>query len=73
MDESNGPAWLANARWYYSKIGDESSDPVTILTAAAGEEVNSDSPGTPCWYLEPHFRFVRVLDVARQSCSATSV
>ena len=62
MEESRRPAWLNDARRYYSTIGGESADPVSVFTAADGEEVSGATPGTPCLHLEPRFRLVRVLD-----------
>ena len=62
VEESRRPARLNDARRYYSTIGGESADPVSVFTAADGEEVSSATPGTPCLHLEPRFRLVRVLD-----------
>ena len=65
MDESREPAWLDEARRYYSEIGGESTEPVSVFDASGREEVSSESPGTLCLRLEPRFRtspLVRVLD-----------
>jgi hypothetical protein len=63
VEESHRPAWLNDARWYYySKIGDDSADSVSVFTAAVGAEVSSAMPGTLCLNLEPRFRSVRVRD-----------
>ena len=44
------PAWLDEARWYYSEIGgEESADPVSVFDASGLDEVNSESPGTLCF------------------------
>jgi hypothetical protein len=53
--------WLSSGHRYYSQIGPESADPVTVFSAGH-EEVSSERPGTPCVYLQPGPRFVRVLD-----------
>lgn len=55
------PTWLGGGRRYYSQIGPESTDPVTMFSAD-DEDVSSEKPGTPCLHLEPASRFVRVLD-----------
>lgn len=60
------PAWLDQARWYYSEIGDEESgDPVSVFDASGRDEVSSESPGRLYLRLEPRFRAaarVRVFD-----------
>lgn len=59
------PAWLDQARWYYSEIGGESADPVRVFDASGRDEVTSESPGTLFLRLEPRHRVstrVRVLD-----------
>ncbi len=59
------PAWLDDARWYYSLIGEGSAQPVSVFDATDCEEVSGESPGTLCLRLEPRFRCsprVRVLD-----------
>lgn len=64
MRESGMPAWLADARRYYSVIGGESAQPISVFLSDS-EEVSSDSPGTLCLRLEPrsrHSSMVRVLD-----------
>jgi hypothetical protein len=64
MRESRMPAWLDGARWYYSEIGEESAQPVSIFLSDR-EGVSSESPGTLCLRLEPRFRYssrLRVLD-----------
>lgn len=63
MERPNHPAWLNQARRYYTQIGEESADPVTVFNWSDNEEVSSDKPGKPCLYLEPSFRFVRVREV----------
>ncbi len=65
VEESRMPAWLDDARWYYSEIGEESAQPVSVFTMAESVEVSSESPGTLCLRLEPRSRFsplVQVLD-----------
>ena len=59
------PAWMNEARWYYSLIGGESAQPVSVFDASDCDEVSSESPGTLCLHLEPRFRHsprLRVLD-----------
>jgi hypothetical protein len=65
MKESRIPAWLDDARWYYSQIGAERAQPVSVFDATGRDEVNSESPGTLCLRMEPRFRYsprLRVLD-----------
>ena len=66
VGESGMPAWLDEARWYYSEIGgEESADPVSVFNASGLDEVNCESPGTLCLRLEPRSLAspqVRVLD-----------
>jgi len=65
VEKSRMPAWLDDARRYYSEIGGESADPVSVFDAADRDMVSSESPGTLCLRLEPRFRsspLVRVLD-----------
>jgi hypothetical protein len=62
------PAWLDDARWYYSEIGGESGQPVSVFRSDS-DVVDSESPGTLCLRLEPRFRYsprVRVLDAGGQ-------
>jgi hypothetical protein len=59
----NPPAWLKDGSRYYTQIGGEAADPVTVFDVADNEEASSEKPGTACLYLEPHFRLVRVRDV----------
>lgn len=62
---SSMPAWLNDARWYYSLIGPESALPVSVFDATDCDEVSEESPGTLCLRLEPQYRYsprVRVLD-----------
>jgi len=56
-----GPTWLSSGRRYYSKVGLESNDPVTVFSTG-DEDVSHEKPGTPCVYLEPGSRLVHVLD-----------
>ncbi len=60
------PAWFDDARWYYSRIGEESAQPVSVfMFPPDGDEVSSESPGTLCLRLESRFRYsprLRVLD-----------
>ncbi|HZW30977.1 MAG TPA: hypothetical protein VFF52_09740 [Isosphaeraceae bacterium] len=60
------PAWLEDARWYYTEIGgEESADPVSVFDATGRDEISSESPGTLCLRLEPRHLAsprVRVLD-----------
>jgi len=53
------PTWLSHARRYYSQIGSESTDPVTVFSAVG--EVSSEKPGQPFVHLEPRSRAVYVL------------
>ena len=66
VEESAAPAWLDDARWYYSEIGgEELADPVCVFDASDREEVSSESPGTLYLRLEPRYLAsprVRVLD-----------
>ncbi len=65
MDKSRRPAWLDDARWYYSLIGEGSAQPVSVFDATDCDEVTSEPPGTLCLRLEPRFRYsprMRVLD-----------
>jgi len=55
------PAWLNDARRYYSVIGSESTDPVTVFNAPDGEDVSNLKPGKPCLHLKPCSGSVRVL------------
>ncbi len=47
MKETRMPAWLDDARWYYSEIGGESAQPVSVFRTDR-EGVDSESPGTLC-------------------------
>lgn len=60
--ENPNHAWLDQAS-YYTEIGSQSTDPVTVFDIADQKEVSSDKPGTPCLHLEPRYRFVQVRDV----------
>ena len=65
LEESDMPAWLDDARWYFSEIGEESTEPVSVFDATGRDQASSESPGTLCLRLEPRFRtssLVRVLD-----------
>jgi hypothetical protein len=65
MKEPRAPAWLKNARKYYSKIRAERTDPVNVFIPPNSDEVSGESPGTLCLRLEPQSRFspmIRVLD-----------
>jgi hypothetical protein len=57
MKEPRMPAWLDDARWYYSQIGEESAQPVSVFDATDCDEVSSESPGTLCLRLEPRFHY----------------
>jgi hypothetical protein len=65
-EESGMPAWMDEARWYYSEIGgEESADPVSVFNASGLDEVNSESSGTLLVRLEARYLSsprVRVLD-----------
>jgi hypothetical protein len=66
MKESRAPAWLDGARWYYTKIGEEPAQPVSVFTSDA-EEVSSESPGRLCLRLEARYRHsprLRVIDAS---------
>ena len=58
------PTWLSNSRRYYSQIGSESTDPVTVFSAEG--EVSSEKPGKPFVHLESRARSVYVLDPNQQ-------
>lgn len=65
MIEPRMPAWWEDARWYYSLIGEESAQPVSVFDATGCEELSDETPGTLRLRLEPRFRYsprVRVLD-----------
>jgi hypothetical protein len=67
VEESGKPAWLDDARWYFSEIGGDSADPVCVFDAAEMNEVSAESPGTLCLRLEPRLDWpprVRVLDAS---------
>jgi hypothetical protein len=67
VKESLIPAWLDDARWYYSEIGEEWAQPVSVFSAHDLDEVSTESPGTLCLRLEPRFRYspwLRVLDAS---------
>ena len=66
LDNPNQPAWLADARCYYSQIDGASTDPVRVFAAPPGREVGSDNPGILCLHLEPRRRLVDVLDANRR-------
>ncbi|MGP0066664.1 MAG: hypothetical protein ACLQGP_24125 [Isosphaeraceae bacterium] len=66
MEMSRMPAWLEGARRYYSQIGGEAVDSVSVFAAPDTDEESSESPGTLCLRLEPRSRRsprVRVLDL----------
>ena len=65
MKNPGEATWLNSGHRYYSQIGPESTDPVTIFSAA-DEDVSHQKPGTPCVHLEPGFRLVRVLDADKR-------
>jgi hypothetical protein len=65
MNMSRRPAWLDDARWYYSLIEERSAQPVSVFDATDCDEVTSESPGTLFLRLEPRWRYsprLRVLD-----------
>jgi hypothetical protein len=65
MIESRMPPWWEDARWYYSLIGPESVQPVSVFDATDCDELSDETPGTLRLRLEPRFRYsprVRVLD-----------
>jgi hypothetical protein len=65
VEDSDGPAWLDDARRYYSEIGGASADPVSVFDAADTNDVRCESPATLCLRLEPQsdcLALVRVLD-----------
>lgn len=57
MDKARRPAWLDDARWYYSLIEEGPAQPVSVFDATDCDEVTSESPGVPCLRLEPRFRY----------------
>lgn len=65
MKTRGGPTWLSSGRRYYSKVGLESNDPVTVFSTG-DEDVSHEKPGTPCVYLEPDSRLVHVLDTDKK-------
>jgi len=67
MDGSGMPAWWDDARRYYSQIGEESAQSVSVFGAPDCAEASSESPGTLCLQLEPRYRYsprLRVLDAS---------
>jgi hypothetical protein len=69
VDKSRGPAWLDDARWYYSWIEEGSAQPVSVFDATDRDEVTSESPGTLYLRLEPGWRYsprLRVLGAGGQ-------
>jgi hypothetical protein len=65
MKESRIPNWMDDARWYYSQIGEDSAQPVSVFNATGCDEVSSESPGALYLRLEPVRRYsprLRVLD-----------
>jgi hypothetical protein len=69
VEDPGTPAWLDDARRYYSEIGGEPADPVSVFDAADSDEVSNGSPEMPCLRLEPQFHClprVRVLDAGRR-------
>jgi hypothetical protein len=65
VEDSRMPAWLDDARCYYSEICGDSTDPVSVYAAPDNGEVSNESSGMLCLRLEPRFyasALVRVLD-----------
>ncbi|MEW4570631.1 hypothetical protein AB1L88_22435 [Tautonia sp. JC769] len=65
MKRSSSPAWLDDARWYYSLIGEGTAQPVSVFDATGRDEVSDESPGNLRLRLEPRSRYsprVRILD-----------
>jgi hypothetical protein len=67
VDKSLTPAWLDDARVYYSEIGEpDSGEPISVFAVPAEvDEVNGESSGTLYLRLQPHSYLsprVRVLD-----------
>lgn len=56
MKDHCAPAWLGDARQYYSEIGEKWTDPVGVFIPPDSDEVTSESPGTLCLRLEPQSR-----------------
>jgi hypothetical protein len=68
MKESGMPAWLEDAHWYYSQIGEGSADPVSVFLVD-GEELSDESSGTLCLRLVPrHRRSPRVTVLDADGC-----
>jgi hypothetical protein len=65
LKEPASPTWFSAPR-YYTQIGGESADPVTVFEIPDNAEVSSEQPGTPFLHLEPSVRLVRVRDVDGQ-------
>jgi hypothetical protein len=65
LRHTGGPTWQDSGRRYYSQIGRESTDPVTVFSAG-DKDVSNDKPGTPVVHLEPGSGFVRVLDADKK-------
>lgn len=65
MKNPERPAWLSSGHRYYSQIGPELADPVTVFSAG-NEDVSNEKPGTPCVHLVPGSRVVRVLDADKR-------
>ncbi len=61
------PAWGDDARCFYSEIGAESADPVSVFDTCGRDDVSNESPGELYLRLEPRSRRsprMRVLDAA---------
>lgn len=57
-----GSTWLRSGHRYHSRIGPDSTDPVTIFRAG-DEDASNEGPGIPCVHLAPVSRsIVRVFD-----------
>lgn len=56
VEDAYMPAWLDDARCYYSEIGGDSSDPVRVVAVPESAETSSELPGALCLRLEPRAR-----------------
>ena len=61
MVKSDRPAWLSEARVFYSRIEEGSKDPVSVFIPPDGE-VSAGNPGTLCLRLRPSGHSLQVLD-----------
>ena len=61
-DKHAQPSWLPQARAYYSRIDDDSSDPVSVFSSPLGQDITASNPGVLRHHLRPEHHAVRVLN-----------